>query len=112
MRKTLTDIRVTSPKFEEELKTQFPILRTRKNWCHWYLIRTFSKSAFLWSLNADRTKFQYMHYDYDIVFADGYTLDTIMNVKMIGVSMRVFTNTKGKTFYIAVITAWRGEMFA
>lgn len=112
MKHTFKDVRVTSDTFEHDLKTKFPILRTRKNWCHWYYIRTFSKPAFGWSLTEDKKQFVYLNEKYDVVFADGYTLDTIMNVDMIGVSMRVFTNAKGKTFYIAVVTKWQGELFA
>ena len=60
MKPTFKDVRVTSAKFEEELKTKFPILRTRKVWCHWILIRAFSTKAFLWSLSDDKQKFIYL----------------------------------------------------
>lgn len=112
MKPTFRDVRVTSAKFEEELKTKFPVLRTRKVWCHWILIRAFSTKAFLWSLSDDKQKFIYLGISYDVVYADGYTFETIQNEKSIGISARVFTNVNGETFYIAVVTKWQGEKFA
>lgn len=110
--KQFRNVIVKSETFEHDLKTLFPIMRSRKNWCHWYFIRAFSQVAYQYHVETrkDGDWFNYLGDDYKITYADNHTSESIREVKSVGVSMRVFTNAKKETYYIAVVTEWRGDI--